>query len=181
MMKNEIDSEVCLRLFNEDDKEEFYNIINNSKQHLKTWITWVNSVNSQEDTNESLTLRIEGLVENGGYPKWFVIVYKGQMAGTVGFNDVDKFNKIGEMGYWLGEKFEGKGIMSRAFKEVINYGFQILNLNKIELYIAAGNKRSRALPKKFGFKEEGRRRQAELLYDYYEDQIIYGLLAEEWK
>ena len=112
---------------------------------------------------------------------WFAIVYRGQMAGTVGFNDVDKHNRLGEIGYWLGKDFQGQGIMSRAFKEAINYGFHILKLNKIEVYIAAGNERSRVLPEKFGFQKEGLIRQAERLADRYEDQIVYGLLAEDWK
>ena len=78
MISHEIDQEVSLRLFTEDDEEEFYQLIMNSKEHLKPWITWIDSVNSQEDTNASLTLRIEALVENGGYPMWFAIIYKGR-------------------------------------------------------------------------------------------------------
>ena len=181
MISHEIDQEVSLRLFTEDDEEEFYQLIMNSKEHLKPWITWIDSVNSQEDTNKSLALRIEVLAENGGYPMWFAIIYNGQMAGTIGFNEIDKVNRIGEIGYWLGKEFQGKGIMSKSFTAVLDYGFQLLKLNRIEAFIAAGNERSRALPEKFGFEEEGRVRQAEWLYDHYEDQIIYGLLAEDWK
>ncbi|PQD95643.1 GNAT family N-acetyltransferase [Pradoshia eiseniae] len=181
MISHMIDQEVSLRLFTEDDEEEFHQLIMNSKEHLKTWITWIDTVHSQEDTNESLTLRIALLAENGGYPMWFAILYNGRMAGTIGFNEVDKTNRAGEIGYWLGNEFQGKGIMSKSFKAVIDYGFQQLKLNRIEAFIAAGNERSRALPEKFGFKEEGRIRQAEWLYDHYEDQIIYGLLAEDWK
>ena len=173
MISYEIDEEVSLKLFTEDDKEEFYQLIAHSKEHLKTWVTWIDSVNSQEDTNVSLQLRIEGTVENGGYPMWFAIMYKGQMAGTIGFNEVDRTNRIGEIGYWIGRDFQGKGIMSRAFSAIIRYGFELMKLNRLEVYIAAGNERSRALPEKFYFKEEGQIRQAEWLYDHYDDQIIY--------
>ncbi|WP_245799234.1 GNAT family N-acetyltransferase [Virgibacillus siamensis] len=181
VLKHIIDEEVSLRMFTEDDLEEFYNLIFNSKIHLKKWVTWVDSVEKQEDAEESLKLRIEALLESGGYPMWFAVIYKGEIAGTIGFNDIDKTNRVGEeLGYWLGEKFQRKGIMLRAFKAVINYGFKDLGLNKIEAYIAAGNGRSKALPERFGFLEEGRIRQAEWLYDHYEDEIIYGLLAEEY-
>lgn len=181
MFEYKIDNDVSLRMFTEDDAEEYYHLIVDSKQHLKQWITWVEAVESQNDTNESLKQRIEGLVENGGYPKWFAIIYKGRIAGTIGFNEVDKFNNVGELGYWLGRGFQGKGVISRAFKTVIDYGFKELSLNRIEVYIAAGNERSRAIPEKFGFIEEGRIRKTEWLNDHYEDQIIYGILAEEWK
>lgn len=181
MLKHIIDEEVSLRLFTEDDSKEFYNLLIDSKAHLKKWITWVDAVESKGDANESLKLRIEGLVESGGYPMWFAIMYKGKIAGTIGFNDIDKSNKVGELGYWLGKDFERKGIMSRAFEAVVDYGFKERELNRIEAYIAAGNERSKALPKRFGFLEEGRIRQAEWLYDHYEDEIVYGLLAADWK
>lgn len=163
-----------------DDSQEFYHLIIHSKEHLEKWLTWVNSVESIEDTDESLKLRIERLVENKGYPMWFAIIYKGKLAGAIGFNDMDEDNNVGEMGYFLGEPFQQKGVMSRAYKAVIDYGFETLGLNRIEAYIADGNERSKALPRRFGFTEEGKIRQAEWLYDHYEDEIIYGLLAEEW-
>lgn len=97
-----------------------------------------------------------------------------------GFNDIDEDNNVGKMGYFLAEPFQQKGIMSRAYNAVIDYGFETLGLNRIEAYIADGNERSKALLRRFGFTEEGKIRQAEWLYDHYEDEIIYGLLAEEW-
>ncbi|WP_338048384.1 GNAT family protein [Paraliobacillus sediminis] len=71
--------------------------------------------------------------------------------------------------------------MSRAFKTIIDYGFNDLGLNKIEVNVATENNKSRVLPERFCFKEEGKLRQAEWLYDHYVDHVIYGLLAEEYK
>ncbi len=70
--------------------------------------------------------------------------------------------------------------MARAFKAIVEYGFKDLGLNRIEVRAAAENKKSRALPERFGFTEEGNIRQAEWLYDHYADHVIYGLLVEEW-
>src|SRR5699024_11837667 len=62
-----------------------------------------------------------------------------------GFNDIDEDNNVGKMGYFLAEPFQQKGIMSRAYNAVIDYGFETLGLNRIEAYIADGNERSKAL------------------------------------
>lgn len=70
--------------------------------------------------------------------------------------------------------------MTRALKSLIAYGFKELGLNRIEVRVAVENKKSRALPERLGFTEEGRLREAERLYDHYVDHIIYGLLTEEW-
>lgn len=181
MLLHKIDEEVSLRMFNEDDAEEFYNLIISSKAYLREWLGWVDYIEGVEDTRENIKARLKGFVDNGGYPKSFAIMYQGEIAGTIGFNEINKSNKVGVVGYWLGERFQGKGIMSKAFDSLIEYGFKELGLNRIEVSVAAENTKSRALPERFGFTEEGKLRQAEWLYDHYVDHIIYGLLAEEWK
>jgi RimJ/RimL family protein N-acetyltransferase len=70
-------------------------------------------------------------------------------------------------------------IMTKACEAFIEYGFNGLNLNRIEIRVAEGNMKSRAIPERLGFTEEGKIRQAEWLYDHYVDHIIYGLLAED--
>ncbi|MBZ9635229.1 methyltransferase domain-containing protein [Clostridium sp. FP1] len=56
-----------------------------------------------------------------------------------------------------------------------------MGLNKIEILIAEENFKSRALPEKYGFKEEGIIRDAEWLNDKYVNHILYGILKSEWK
>jgi ribosomal-protein-serine acetyltransferase len=71
--------------------------------------------------------------------------------------------------------------MSQALETIIEYGFRDLKLNKIEIRVATENLKSRALPERFGFKEEGVIRDAEWLYDRYVDHVVYGLLQDEWR
>lgn len=181
MLIYKVDDKVSLRLFNKDDAEEFFDLTIKSKPYLKEWLGWLDYTKSVEDTAQNIQSRCNELVNNGGYPQSFAIIYNGKIAGTIGFNEIHKANKIGTVGYWLGENFQGKGIMSKVFKALIDYGFNDLKLNRIEVRVAEENKKSRALPERFGFKEEGKIRQAEWLYDHYVDHVIYGLLVNEWK
>ena len=181
MLVNKVDDEVSLRMFNKDDAGEFYDLTIDSKPYLKEWLGWLDHIKSVEDTAKNIQSRCRELIDNGGYPQSFAIIYNGRIAGTIGFNAIYKANKMGVVGYWLGEKYQGKGIMSKAFKALMDYGFTYLKLNRMEVRVAVENKKSRALPERFGFKEEGRIRQAEWLYDHYVDHVIYGLLANEWK
>jgi ribosomal-protein-serine acetyltransferase len=66
-------------------------------------------------------------------------------------------------------------------KALIDYTFNYLKLNCIEVRVAVGNIRSRTIPKVLGFHEEGRLRDAEWLYDHHVDQVVYGITAAEWK
>jgi len=61
-----------------------------------------------------------------------------------------------------------------------DYAFKELNLNKVEIRAALENKKSRGIPERLNFVNEGCNRQAEWLYDHYVDHVIYGMLAEEW-
>jgi ribosomal-protein-serine acetyltransferase len=63
---------------------------------------------------------------------------------------------------------------------LIDYAFNRLKLNKVEIYCAENNIKSQAVPKRFGFTKEGVIREAEFLYDRFVNLEIYGLLSREW-
>ena len=84
------------------------------------------------------------------------------------------------IGYWLGEEFQGKGIMTAASRILIHYAFDEFQLNRVEIRCAVGNTRSRAIPERLGFIQEGMIGDGEWLYDHYVDLIVYRMLAREW-
>ena len=180
MLDYKVDSHLSLRMFRVSDAPEFFELTIASKTYLREWLGWLDYVESVEDTKQNIEGRIKGVVETGGFPKSFAIIYDGQIAGTIGFNEIDRGNSCGAVGYWLGEGFQGKGIMMKSLEVLIDYGFSELDLHKIEIRVAPGNVKSRALPERLGFKQEGVIRDAEWLYDRYVDHVVYGLLREEW-
>ena len=77
--------------------------------------------------------------------------------------------------------YQGQGIITQSCKRLIEYGFNALNLNRIEISCAAGNIKSRAIAKRLGFTEEGILREAELIRGgKLVDNCCYGLLKEDW-
>lgn len=99
----------------------------------------------------------------------------------MGFNQIDSVNGIGYLGYWMGEEYSGKGIMTLAVKDLIELGFDYLSIQKIDIRCAVENKKSRAIPERLGFRNEGVIRQAELVNGAHFDHVIYGLLRQEFK
>ena len=89
-------------------------------------------------------------------------------------------NRSTSIGYWLAEGYQGKGIMIKSCRSLIDYAFGNLGLNRVEIRCAVENSRSRAIPKNLGFTKEGIIRDAEWLYDHYVDHVVYGMLSEEW-
>lgn len=178
MFKYRVDKDIELKLPNKFDAEELYHLIDGSREHLGKWLPWVKSTNNTEMISSFIRGIQEQYISNDGFKA--IITYNGSFAGLIGYHNIDWNRKCVSIGYWLGESFQGKEIMSKSLKVFIDYAFNNMNLNKIEIHIAEENFKSRALPNKFGFKVEGISRDAEWLNGQYVNHVMYGLIRNEW-
>ncbi|MGM8214994.1 GNAT family N-acetyltransferase [Bacillaceae bacterium W0354] len=179
MFTKQIDHDLQLRLIDTGDAEELFQLTNQSRDHLREWLPWLDSTTKIVDTLNFIRHCKKEYAESRGLN--CVILYKGKIAGVIGYNSIDWTNQIAYIGYWLGEGFQGHGIMTRAVQTLTDYAFNELKLNKVDIRAAEGNLKSRAIPERLGFVQEGRIRQGEWLYDHFVDHVVYGMLASEWK
>ncbi|QGQ44979.1 GNAT family N-acetyltransferase [Metabacillus sediminilitoris] len=173
-----IDDQISLKLLEVRDGEKIFDLTNSSRDYLRQWLPWLDQTTKQDDTNEFIKMSLKGFAENKSLNT--VILVNGQIAGVAGYNEINWSNKTAYIGYWLGEEFQGNGIMTKVANALTEYAFKELYLNKVEIRAAAGNKKSRNIPERLGFVNEGCIRQAEWLYDHYVDHIVYGMLVNEW-
>ncbi|QYY44767.1 GNAT family N-acetyltransferase (plasmid) [Aneurinibacillus thermoaerophilus] len=178
MFVHKIDEEVSLKLIELKDAERIFELTNNSREYLREWLPWLDTVTKIEDTKDYIKLSLKGFAENKSLNT--VILFNGEIVGVADYHTINWSHKFAYIGYWLGEKYQGKGIMTKVAKALTDYAFNELKLNRVEIRVAVENKKSRAIPERLGFVNEGRIRQAEWLYDHYVDHIVYGMLAEDW-
>ena len=87
----------------------------------------------------------------------FAIDYKNQsqsfqlLSGTIGIKDIDYVNKKANIGYWIGKQYHGKGIATECIKLVVNYAFDLLDLEEILAYVFPDNNPSIRVLEKNGF------------------------------
>jgi ribosomal-protein-serine acetyltransferase len=93
---------------------------------------------------------LKQLAENDGLQGG--IWHKGRLAGVVECHSIDWQNRSTTLGYWLGEGFQGKGIMTEACRALVNYAFKELRLNRVGIACATENHRSRVIPERLGFR-----------------------------
>jgi len=87
-----------------------------------------------------------------------------------------------EMGYDLTKEHWGKGIMSEAMNAVIDFGFEKMGLNRIEVYIMPRNKRSIKMIKSLGFKREGLLRERYFdEFGNFTDDVLFSMLRSDWE
>lgn len=107
-------------------------------------------------------------------------IFRGaELAGSIGFVDFDWTTRKTELGYWIDKREEGRGIITAACKILVEYAFDDLSMNRIEIRCAAENIRSAAVPERLGFRLEGALRQVEYRNGKLHDFNIYGLLADD--
>lgn len=174
-----VDEEISLKLIEMKDASRIFQLTNRSRPYLRNWLPWLDQTRKIGDTEAFIQHALKGLAENKSMTT--MILLNGQAVGVASYNSLDWANKIAYIGYWLGEDYQGKGIMTKAAGALTDYAFQELGINKVEIRAAVENKRSRRIPERLGFVEEGTIRQAEWLYDHYVDHVVYGLLKDEWK
>ncbi len=173
-----IDQDTELRLVTEHDAAAIFSLVERNRSYLREWLPWVDYTRSVEDERAFIRSLQEQYQENNGFACG--IWYQGQITGTIGYHPIDWPHRKVEIGYWLAANYQGKGLMTNSCKVMINYAFDILKLNKVEIRCAIGNKRSCAIPQRLGFKPEGIIKQGEWLYDHFVDLFLYGMFASEW-
>lgn len=173
-----IDELLELQLLSLSHRDELFNLVDTNREHLREWLPWLDVNTSPKDT-ESFIQSAISRYESGKGPQ-YAVFYNAALCGVCGFHSIDKGNRIGGVGYWLSKTCLGKGIMTMSVKTIIKAGFLEYGLNRIEIACATSNQRSRAIPKRLGFKFEGVLRERELLYGKYVDHAIYSLLAAEF-
>lgn len=171
-------NKVSIELLNESHVEEVYSLIDKNREHIGNWFMWVPNMQKPDDFREFLKGSEQRVAEGFEHP--FIIKYGDEIVGRTGIYRIDTQNKCGMIGYWLAENFQGKGIMTEATKQVLNYGFATAGLHRIEIRCGSENFRSKAIPERLGFVYEGRAREAEWNHGRFIDLLVYAMLNREW-
>jgi len=105
----------------------------------------------------------------------FAIVINNKAVGGIGFESQgDIFRRSAEIGYWLGEAYWGKGIMTEAVIAVTAYAFQQFDLCRLYAGVFATNSASVRVLEKAGYLFEGRLRKSITKYGETIDQLLFA-------
>jgi ribosomal-protein-serine acetyltransferase len=160
------------------DAEELFALTDFNRGHLRNWLPWLDSITRVEDTRAFIRAARAQASQNNGAQ--LAIRVEGQIAGIVGHHQIDWRNRLTSLGYWIGSRFQGRGLVTSATRSLVTHAFRVARLNRVEIRCAQANQRSRAIPQRLGFREEGLLGDAEWLYDHFVDHVVYAMLARDW-
>ena len=149
----EIEQDLKLALMQEFMADELYELTINNRDYLGKWLPWVWSVKSVEDSRAYIISRLNLFAK--GKTVYCGIIYKDKLVGVLDFVSIDQKNQKSDIGYWIDSKSQGKGLMSKAVKALIDYGSKYLKLKKFVILCDKENCRSCNIAKRLGFKQKG--------------------------
>ena len=159
------------------DADELFAVTNANRDYLRPWMPWIGAVISPGDTRQCIQSVVDQRARNDGYQ--CAIRVDGAIAGIVGHHGIDWANRLTSLGYWLAAGHQGSGIMTRSCCALIDFAFDELDLNRVEISAATDNRNSLAVIGRLGFTAEGVRRQAEWVHDRFVDLRCYAMLRQE--
>jgi len=114
--------------------------------------------------------------------KWDILDLKtGRVMGSCGFHNWEKEHERAEIGYRLHEQFRKQGYMSEAIRKILEYGFNTMQINRIEAFISPDNQPSIQLIKTLNFTYEGTLKQHYKFKGKIYDSEVYALLKSEYR
>jgi len=107
-------------------------------------------------------------------------VEQGHLIGSIELGIAKEFDRA-EIGYWIGKPYWNQGYCTEAAQAAVEYGFEVLGLNRICGIHITRNPASGRVMQKLGMKHEGRRRQHTKKWGNYDDLEMYGILRSEYE
>lgn len=179
MFRLQVSDHVSLRLFERHHAEELFALVDVNRAHLREWLGWVDGATDASTYQEVvIPAWLQQFADGNGFACG--IYLEDELIGTFSLHEINRHLGQTSIGYYLGKQELGRGIMTDVVRFVTNYCFEVLGLNRVVIECATGNNRSRRIPERLGFTEEGVLRDAEKLYGTYHDVAVYAMLRHDW-
>ncbi len=173
-----VTASITLKPLSLEHKEELHLLKQKNKNYLMPYLDWIR-FEDENDTNA--THNFITMVINGFSSKKSVnygIFYNNQLAGILGFNSISLRSQIAEIGYWLGEDFTKKGLITQSIPAMLNWWNTNYGIKRFVLKASEHNTASNNIAKRLNFPFEGVLKRAERIGENFYNQNCYALVLE---
>ncbi len=174
-----MDADLELRPMDPDQADELYALVDANRERLREWLPWLGADYSLDVMRQYTWDRAADNRKRNSFTA--TIWLRGRICGAISLHQINQRNRSSSIGYWLSKEAEGQGVMVRVCGKLLDLAFGEYGLHRIEIRCATGNLRSKAIPRRLGFTEEGLLRQAEWLHGRWVDLRVFAMLSGEWR
>lgn len=173
-----VSTHLTLAPLHEKYAAELNHIINDNKEFLRPWMPWVDFHPAVENTLTWMRSQKGGNFFEAD-TIWMILV-DGELAGTMGFHRGNIELRTVEIGYWLAEKHNGKGIVTQSVAAMMDYAITEHNANRFLIRTDVNNVKSFGIPERLGYELAGVMPDDILLNGAFHDARWYIHLASNW-
>ena len=168
---------MALRAIHPDDAAAVYALVDESREHLRAWLPWVDASRSAIYTREFFEHVVEQRARQATAA--YLILERGRISGMIGLHDIEWTNRNFLIGYWVAARAQGRGLITRACRALVDLAFEEWGLERAVILCGVGNQRSSAVARRLGFTLEGIARHGQLLNGEFIDLEVWSQLRTE--
>jgi len=170
------DGVVELRAPRRSDASELHEAVRASLPELLPWMAWAHPSYGEVEAAEWIRRAARAFADGLEFQFVYRAVDTGAVLGTIGLNAIDRLNRWANLGYWIRTDRSGEGLVTRAARLVVGFGFGELGLGRIEILAAVENHRSQAVAERLGAQREGVLRRRLRVGDAAQDAAVFSLI-----
>ena len=145
-----VEAGLCLRAFEENDVDQFVRAVHKSTVTLGAWMPWCRPDYDAADAQAWFAQCAANLKTALTYDLGIFSAVGAEFYGGISINQINRQHNFGNIGYWVRQSFQRRGIATRAVRTIAAYGFNTLKLTRLEIVAAVENEASRAVAEKAG-------------------------------
>ncbi|MGD1066759.1 MAG: GNAT family N-acetyltransferase [Vulcanimicrobiaceae bacterium] len=172
-----IDASAVLEPLTDEHVNAYAALVRENGERLARWFAWAEHGGDVADVR-AYVAAVETQRARRERNETYAIIVDGAFAGVIGLHDEDVRHDTVEFGYWIGARFGGRGVMTRAVSALGARAFA-RGLHRLEIIAAVDNAPSRAVAERAGFAFEGIMRGRVRTPRGHEDAALYARLATD--
>ena len=194
-----VDHEISIRTLHPDDAEGLFQLVERNRSRLRPWIgssslpetakiTRIYTIECYLGSLDPLTaIDTPYIDEVRPYfppphpPMDMGIWFSGELAGVITLSILEDSDTAAEFGYWIDGKHEGKGIVTRCVRALMDYAIDNLGMERFIIGCARNNLRSCAVPERLGYRLQAILPNGEVVGEFVYDRAVYEIQSTEWR
>jgi ribosomal-protein-serine acetyltransferase len=168
-----VDDAISLEKVRHGHATDIFRLVSHNRAHLEEWMPWVKATKSALDTEKFITDAVAG--ELRGSEIHYAIRYVDRIVGLIGFPKIDAAHHSAWLGFWLEAASQGKGIVTSGIRQLIVEGSSREGLVEFFGACGGGNRRSKAVFKRLGFRIVSTQKSGEWLNGAWIEHEVYKI------
>jgi len=174
-----IDDPLQLRPWHDDDASALFEAAHESIATVGQWLPWCRADYEMDDARAWISQCRSGWQDGELFAFAAFDARSGALLGGIGLNQYNRLQGSANLGYWIRQSCQGQGLAATAARLVARFGFEQLNLLRVEIVVSPENQPSRRTAEKTGAKFEGIARKRLWMAEQVHDAAVYALTAQD--